>query len=125
VRYLTVDEVIDLNRRVTTECGGLFSIRDRHRVEYLVDIVRDDEQFPTVWGKAAMYVHRLATSQAFLDGNKRTALEAGDVFLAYNGYNFRHPGVMETVEFMLAVARKEKKMEDVAVWLKRHSRRSS
>lgn len=80
MRYLTADQIIDLNRRVNSP-GGIFVVRDRHRVEYLVEIVRDDFLFPAVWDKAAMYLHRLATSQAFVDGNKRTALESADVFL--------------------------------------------
>jgi len=121
VRYLTVDEVIELNRRVVTSAGGLFSVRDRHRIEYLVEIVQDDDRFPVVWDKAAMYVHRIACSQAFLDGNKRTALEAGDVFLTYNGHNFRHPGVVWTVRYMLAVAKNEKTLRQVKNWLRRHS----
>lgn len=125
MRYLTTDEVIELNRRVVTSFGGLFGVRDKHRIEYLVEVVRDDERFPTVWDKTAMYVHRLASSQAFLDGNKRTALEAGDVFLTYNGYDFQLPGVLETVEFMLAIARNEKTMRQVAGWLKGCSRPSS
>jgi prophage maintenance system killer protein len=55
--------------------AGFFGVRDRDRIEYLAAIVQDDDRFPTLWDKAAMYLHRLAISQAFIDGNKRTALE--------------------------------------------------
>jgi death-on-curing protein len=120
VRYLTAAEVIELNRRVVT--GGSFFVRDRHRIEYLVEIVQDNDHFPSIWDKAAMYVHRLAHSQAFLDGNKRTALEAGDIFLTYNGYDFQHPGVGWTVRYMMAIARNEKTLKQVRNWLRRHSR---
>ena len=120
MRFLTADEIIDLNRRVNSP-GGLFVVRDRHRVEYLVEIVQDDSLFPTVWDKAAMYLHRLATSQAFVDGNKRTALESADVFLELNGHVFQHPGVSWTVKYMLAIAQGKKTREQVGRWLRRHS----
>ncbi len=68
-----------------------------------------------------MYLHRLACSQAFVDGNKRTALESADVFLGLNGHIFRHPGVSRTVKYMLTVAQNQKTRDQVKRWLRRHS----
>ena len=64
-----------MNRRLLgTTGGGLFGVRDSHRLAYLVEIVQDDQLFRTILDKAAMYLQRLAVSQAFIEGNKRTAL---------------------------------------------------
>ncbi len=78
--------------------------------------------FPTLWDKAAMYLHRIASSQAFADGNKRTALEAADIFLDLNGYDFQPPGPGWTVRYMLAVAQHQKTRHQVRDWLRRRSR---
>ena len=40
-------------------------------------------------GQAARLVTGISRAQAYLDGNKRTALHAADVFLRINGYAFR------------------------------------
>lgn len=44
------------------------------------------EVFPDLWSKAAAYVHGIATTQHFTDGNKRTAWYAAVSFLRLNGY---------------------------------------
>lgn len=122
IRYLTTQQIIDMNRRLLDATGGfIFAVRDRHRIEYVTGIVQHDDNFPTLWDKAAMYLHRLARSQAFADGNKRTALEAADVFLDMNGYDFRPPSPGWTVRYMLAVAQNQKSREQVSGWLRRRS----
>ena len=122
IRYLTAQQIIDMNRRLLDATGGfIFAVRDRHRIDYVTGIVQDHNRFPTLWDKAAMYLHRIACSQAFADGNKRTALEAADVFLGMNGYEFRPPSAGWTVRYMLAVAQNQKTREQVRGWLRRRS----
>ena len=124
IRYLTTEQLVDMNRRLLDATGGfVFAVRDRHRIEYVTGIVQDDDRFPSLWDKAALYLHRIACSQAFADGNKRTALEAADVFLGMNGYDFRPPSPGWTVRYMLAVAQSQKNREQVRGWLKRRSTR--
>lgn len=123
IRYLSAERIVDINRQLLAATGGLFGVRDRDRIEYLASIVQDDDKFPSLWDKAAMHLHRIARSQAFLDGNKRTALEAAKVFLDLNGRHFKPPTPAWTVRYMLAVAQYQKSPEQVRVWLKRHSRK--
>jgi hypothetical protein len=40
------------------------------------------ESYPTLWDKAAALLWALATTQGFIDGNKRTARTAMETFLA-------------------------------------------
>jgi len=56
---------------------------------------------------AATYAFHIAESQAFLDGNKRTAVVAAMVFLAKNGL-YAQPGKWDLYLAMIQVA--EKKM---------------
>jgi death on curing protein len=46
----------------------------------------DEEFYPTLAGKAASLLHGFATTQAFVDGNKRMAVYAATAFLLINGY---------------------------------------
>ena len=56
---------------------------------YILDTVRDlynEEEFPeALAAKAAYLLFNIVTSHPFIDGNKRTAYGATDVFLRLNG----------------------------------------
>jgi death-on-curing protein len=62
---------------------------------------------------AAGYAFHLAESQAFLDGNKRTAVVAAMVFLARNGV-YAQPAQWELYLAMIDVAQKKKTRADLA-----------
>jgi death-on-curing protein len=62
---------------------------------------------------AASYAFHLAESQAFLDGNKRTAVVAAMVFLARNGV-YAQPPRWELYLAMIEVAEKIKTKADLA-----------
>ncbi len=55
---------------------------------------------------AAAYAFHLAESQAFLDGNKRTAITTALAFLAINGF-YAKPNQDELYDAMIAIARRE------------------
>ena len=62
---------------------------------------------------AASYAFHLAESQAFIDGNKRTAVTAAMVFLARNGV-YAQPPRWEIYTAMIDVAEKKKDKTDLA-----------
>jgi death on curing protein len=71
------------------------------------------EFHPTIEDKAAALFRGLAQNHPFVDGNKRTALMAADVFLRGNGKAFK----VETdalVDLTLAVARAEMTVDELA-----------
>ncbi|HZE61308.1 MAG TPA: type II toxin-antitoxin system death-on-curing family toxin [Burkholderiales bacterium] len=68
---------------------------------------------------AASYAYGLATNHPFVDGNKRTAFIALELFLALNGYRFA-AGDAESVMSLLAVAAGTMKEEALANWIRRH-----
>ncbi|PPG23430.1 hypothetical protein C5C66_03700 [Rathayibacter toxicus] len=61
--------------------------------------------YPTVWLKAAALLHGLATTQSFVEGNKRTAWLAADRFLTVNSFALRDLGTSTVVYMVLAIAR--------------------
>jgi death-on-curing protein len=83
--YLTVSDVLALHSILLQRYGGASSIRDpgalesalyRPQTGYYADIIAE----------AAALMESLATNHPFLDGNKRIALAAADVFLRINGH---------------------------------------
>lgn len=57
-----------------------------------------------------------------MDGNKRTAYEAADVFLRQNGYEIDVEGE-ELVGTMVGVARGRFALPDIADWVRRNLRK--
>jgi death on curing protein len=86
VRYLTADDVMALNEAeagpdLLADFGFLESAVLRPQTS-----VFGSDAYPDVHSKAAALLHSLARNHAFIDGNKRTAALATDVFYALNGY---------------------------------------
>lgn len=71
-------------------------------------------------GLAAAYGYGIARNHPFIDGNKRTAFVAVELFLALNGYRL---GADDTdcVLTMLAVAAGDIEEEAFAEWVRRNS----
>lgn len=85
VRFLTVDEVTAIHERLIEVFGGPAGVRDpgllesalfRPRTGYYLDLS----------AMAAALFESLLMNHPFLDGNKRVAFFATDVFLRLNGW---------------------------------------
>lgn len=83
--YLTVSDVLAIHLILIQRYGGTNGIRDPGALEsalfriqsgYYVDIVAE----------AAALMESLAINHPFVDGNKRVAFAATDIFLRINGY---------------------------------------
>jgi death-on-curing protein len=88
VQFLSLDEVIEIHTVLIERFGGPHGIRDtgllesalyRPRSGYYTDL---DEM-------ASALFESLIKNYPFVDGNKRVAFFATDVFLRMNGYKFQ------------------------------------
>jgi len=95
VLFLSVDDVLELHSDQLRLFGGSAGLRDRNALESAVatpattyegTLLHDD-----LFHMAAAYAFHLAENQPFLDGNKRTALNAALVFLDINGWLISDP----------------------------------
>ena len=82
-RYLSLQEIVEINAAVIREFGGVHGIRDKGGLEsaaarpqsgYYADVIEE----------AAALFESLSQNHPFLDGNKRTAFTATAVFLTLN-----------------------------------------
>ena len=94
--FLTVEEVLALHDDQIREFGGSHGLRDEGGLDSAVAQARVtfEGQYlhKGIFEMAAAYAFHLAENQPFLDGNKRTALNAAIVFLGLNGFDVIDPG---------------------------------
>ena len=80
---------------------------------------RGEDLYPTVAEKAAILSFSLARNHPFVDGNKRTAHAAMEVFLVLNSYEIE-ASVDEQERVFLSLAAGEVKREEFTDWVKAH-----
>lgn len=93
--FLDVENVLALHGDQLRLFGGSDGIRDRGALESAVAVPQSSFDgsllHKDLFEMAAAYAFHIAESQAFVDGNKRTALNAALVFLVLNGWVVSDP----------------------------------
>ena len=121
MRFLTLGEVLALHRRILAESGGRAGVRDLGAIASALSqpkvSVEGQDAYPTLLDKAAALGFSLIRNHGFIDGNKRIAHAAMDVFLVMNGMEIRAP-VDEQERFMLSLAAGEVSRESLTDWLR-------
>lgn len=113
--FLTLDDVIAIHARSLKEHGGSDGVREAGLIESAIAAAKNAYYYGggDLFDVGAAYAFHLAESQAFLDGNKRTAVVAALVFLAQNGV-YVQPNPWELYNAMIDVAEKKKNKTDLA-----------
>jgi death-on-curing protein len=88
VRFLSVDEVLAIHERLIEVFGGPRGIRDPGLLESALYRPRTGYYEDLVEMAAAMF-ESLLMNRGFVDGNKRVAFFAADVFLRLNGWRIQ------------------------------------
>lgn len=118
-------EVLFLHYRIIERTGGAHGVRDVDTLRTALarpHLQREGRDlYPTVYDKAAVLMHALATGAPFADGNKRTALAAAGLVLARAGAELR-VARGEALETVRRLAQGEVSFRDAALWLRRCSR---
>lgn len=118
MRYLTVEEVLEINAEVM---GGSPALRDRGLLESAVARPQASafgaDAYPDLVSKAAALLHSLVLNHAFVDGNKRTAVLATLVFLDLNGYVVRWDQ-REALKSVLRLAEHQIEFDDIVAFLR-------
>lgn len=123
--YIALEEILRLHFQVIEDFGGSHGVRDEHRLQSVVDAVRQEifgqEQYPTVFDKAAVYLRNIIGDHPFSDGNKRTAVTVCGVFLLRNKQELiADPTELE--DLAVRVATDHLDVPAIAAWLEAHSR---
>ena len=125
MRYLSIEEVVELHRRIILQSGGGVGLRDRGALEAAVSqpfqTFGGEDLYEGVIAKAAAFGFFLASNHPFVDGNKRIAHAALEVTLILNGYELEAP-VEAQESVMLRLASGEFTREQFTLWVSAHSR---
>jgi death on curing protein len=121
VRFLTLGEVLALHRRILAGSGGRTGIRDLGAIASALAQPRvsvgGKDAYPTLLEKAAALGYSLIRNHGFIDGNKRIAHAAMEVFLIMNGMEIR-ASVDEQERLMLSLAAGKVSREALTDWLR-------
>jgi death on curing protein len=99
IAYLTVADIIALHEFIMHKTGYVPApLRDEEGLESAAMRAQTATYYENadVLRQAAILAVGISQAQAFIDGNKRTALIAMDVFLQSNGYTFTGDDVVIT-----------------------------
>ena len=123
MRYLTLNEVLEVHRQVMAQSGGAEGLMHLPALESALAQPQmtfgGEDLYPTLVDKAAALGYALIKNHPFLDGNKRTGHAAMEVFLVLNGYEIRAT-VDEQEHVILQVAASEIDREEFTTWLRTH-----
>ena len=85
VQFLSLDEVLEIHTRVIEAFGGPAGVRDLGLLESVLYRPQSG-YYEDLVGMAAALFESLLMNHPFVDGNKRVAFFATDVFLRLNGW---------------------------------------
>ena len=120
--YLTVAEVYRMQHRLIDLFGGMHGIRDRAAVESAV-FRPQTGYYDSVEEEAAALMESLGMNHGFLDGNKRIAFTAADVFLRRNGF-YLDVKTEEGHQFIEgSLERQEFRFGRILQWIREHVKR--
>lgn len=108
--YLTVADVLGLHAILIQRYGGAPGLRDAGALEAAL-FRPQTGYYEDIVAEAAALMESLAINHPFVDGNKRIAFAAADVFLRINGWRLDRPPTQIHAE-MLAMF--ESGMFDIA-----------
>ncbi|AOQ24668.1 hypothetical protein MTAT_20130 [Moorella thermoacetica] len=123
MRWIEINTVKEIHRRVIKVTGGIDAIRDESLLESAVLVplatFGGRDLYPDLLTKVAVLLERLTNNHPFVDGNKRTAFVAAATVLKDNGLDLR-ASQQEVVEFMLAVAEGRLEFKNIKGWIEAH-----
>ena len=115
--YLTLADVLGMHQVLINRYGGASGIRDMGALEAAVYRPQSGYYDDMVWEAAAL-MESLAINHPFVDGNKRIAFAATDVFLRVNGYKINQPA-MEIYAVMMRLFDEQRfEVAELEQWLR-------
>ncbi len=117
--FLTLDEVLAIHERLLEAFGGPKGVRDLGLLESALYRPRSGyyEDLPSM---AAALFESLLMNHPFLDGNKRVAFFATDVFLRINGYRLEVKPDTAHAHLIGLLERNAADKKALEKWLRRH-----
>ena len=117
--YLTVAEVYRMQHRLIERFGGMHGVRDKGAVEAAV-FRPQTGYYNSLEEEAAALMESLGNNHGFLDGNKRIAFTAADVFLRRNGFCIQVEAAAGYAFINGSMERHEFRFPRILEWIRQH-----
>lgn len=125
MRYLYPKQVLFLHQEIARQLGGEPRVRDIGLLESAVfrpqATFGGQDLYPDLFSKVAALGHSLIRNHPFVDGNKRAGYAAMRMMLKLNGLDL-HASEDARFKFVVAIAAGEVSEQQIADWLRAHSR---
>jgi len=118
--FLDLEIILAIHEIQLAEHGGRVGVRDQGLLESALSRPVNRASYETeteVAAIAAAYAFGLAKNHPFIDGNKRTAYVAMELFLADNGFTLTASDEASLLN-MLSLAAGDMSEEDFALWIR-------
>lgn len=114
--YISKEQALATHRSTIDHSGGGdYSDLNLGYLESALEMIQNDDYYPTFQDKLVHLIWSINRNHAFSDGNKRLSITLGVQFLSLNGYLFcikRFLAEMENISYHLAAGRIEKELLD-------------
>lgn len=115
--YLTVADVLGLHTLLVQRYGGPLGVRDAGAIEAAVYRPQTG-YYADIVAEAAALMESLAMNHPFVDGNKRIAFAAADVFLRINGWTLRRAPLQIHAEMVQMLETRTFTIAHIEPWLR-------
>lgn len=123
--YLTLDQILAIHYEQIEQFGGGHGVRDVGLLESALyrpqSAFGGEDLYSNVFDKAAVLGQSILLNHAFMDGNKRTAMESMFLFLDNNGITLKI-NEKEIITTALDIESKKMDVKNIANWLENHAR---
>ncbi|HEX8931852.1 MAG TPA: type II toxin-antitoxin system death-on-curing family toxin [Patescibacteria group bacterium] len=125
--YLTLEQILVIHEDQIERYGGTSGLRNLELLESALfrpqSTFDGNDLYKDIFEKAASFMHSLILNHPFVDGNKRTGMVGGLVFLEINGFSLQvQQG--ELVETALVIATKKLDIEKTTAWIQSHTEKN-
>lgn len=122
--FLSLENILTIHARIIAEFGGAKGVADRGMLESAVAMptasFAGEFLHKSLPAMAAAYLFHICRNHPFLDGNKRTAVVAAEIFLNVNGMQLDVSNE-DLKRLCLGTAAGEISKEEAATFFEKHA----
>lgn len=120
VAFLSRDEVLEIHRALLERFGGPEGVRDQGLLESALYRPRTG-YYADLAEMAAALFESLIMNHPFVDGNKRVAFFAADIFLRLNGYKLK-VDAQKAHRFLIGLLETDRcTFDELLPWIRKHA----
>lgn len=86
--YPKIEDIIEKHDEIIKISGGLNGVKNIGYLESPLSFVQENDYYPKFENKLTHLVFSINKNHAFEDGNKRTSIAIGAMFLEFNGFGY-------------------------------------